>query len=147
MNPNQHQRFMNKIIKTGNCWEWIGAKQSGGYGSFGIYCEMKLAHRLSYEHWIGKIPEGLQIDHLCRVRHCVNPDHLEPVTNKENVIRGNAGKHDNSFNKTKTHCKHGHEFTPENTYRRPRGSRECRTCGRINGRNRHLNLGDLKNKT
>ena len=88
------------------------------------------AHRCSYEFLKGEIPNGLVIDHLCRVRNCINPDHLEPVTPLENMMRGN---NQTVTNKTKTVCKNGHEFTPENTYTNPySGKRKCRTCNRNN---------------
>lgn len=84
------------------------------------------AHRLAYEAVKGPIPAGLQIDHLCRVRNCVNPDHLEAVTQQENVRRGRVGENTRS----KTHCPQGHPYDEANTYRNPAGSRNCRTCHR-----------------
>lgn len=109
------------------CWLWTAYVDRKGYGVFGINQRTLVkAHRYSYELHVGPIPEGLQLDHLCRVRHCVNPAHLEPVTNQENVIRGNAAR------PKLTHCKHGHEFTPENTYLHPkRGKRHCKACASI----------------
>lgn len=89
------------------------------------------AHRVVYEQVVGPIPDGLVLDHLCRVRCCCNPDHLEPVTHIENIMRG-AGT--GAANAVKTHCKNGHEFTVENTYERPTGGRACRTCTNNNQR-------------
>ena len=91
---------------------------------------MVLAHRFMYEYLIGPIPDGMTIDHLCRVRKCVNPMHMEVVTQKENMLRGNTLQ---AKNKNKTHCVRGHEFTPDNTlvYRRNNGyMRICRKCKR-----------------
>nr|WP_157095381.1 HNH endonuclease [Hoyosella altamirensis] len=83
------------------------------------------AHRWAYIQLISDIPDGLQLDHLCRVRACVNPWHLEPVTPYVNWERGNSPVR---ANRDKTHCKQGHEFIPENTYVNPAGSRICREC-------------------
>jgi hypothetical protein len=90
-------------------------------------------HRLAYQLTMGQIPDGLVIDHLCRNRRCCNPAHMEPVTNGENVHRGNGIY---ARNGRKTHCAKGHEFTPENTLRRKHG-RGCRECGRIESRRRY----------
>lgn len=131
-------RFWSKVDKNGPapehrsdlgpCWLWTGALHERGYGRFGIGSrssqEYFKAHRYAYELIVGAIPSGLQLDHLCRVRRCVNPSHLEPVTQTENIRRGLCGE-------LKTHCKRGHEFTPENTYLRPNGARVCRTCKRL----------------
>lgn len=86
-----------------------------------------LAHRLEWEKINGPVPEGLELDHLCRNRWCVNPDHLEPVTHQENIRRGSQRK----WNTDVTHCKHGHPFDEENTRHRPDGGRTCRTCHRL----------------
>jgi hypothetical protein len=80
-------------VTESGCWLWIGALDKEGYGVFGINGKQKRAHRVSYEAHIGKIPDGLCLDHKCRVRCCVNPSHLEAVTNKENIRRGDTGKH------------------------------------------------------
>ncbi|KAB2977369.1 HNH endonuclease [Streptomyces sp. SS1-1] len=87
----------------------------------------QMAHRVAYQEIVGPIPEGLQLDHLCRVRHCVNPAHLEPVTSRENTLRGENLV---AINAAKTHCKRGHLFDAANTYRW-RNSRICRECRRL----------------
>ncbi|MDP9224875.1 MAG: HNH endonuclease [Actinomycetota bacterium] len=86
---------------------------------------MPLAHRVAYELLVGPIPEGLTLDHLCRNTSCVNPQHLEPVTVRENVLRGMGW---GAKNKRKTHCHRGHPFDAKNTLRIPGGTRKCRTC-------------------
>jgi len=121
------ERFTAKVEKTDGCWLWMGyinPKPGKGYGTFYDGKKAVRAHRWAYENFVGPIPEGLQLDHLCRVRHCVNPSHLEPVTARENIRRG---ENHVAKNARKTHCLHGHEFTEENTYRSSRG-RDCREC-------------------
>lgn len=126
------QNFQDKIepIPFAGCWIWIGARDRGGYGSVTIKGKSRGAHRVAYEYGNGPIPDGLDLDHKCRVRCCVNPDHLEPVTHKVNIERGDTGKH----NTVKTHCPHGHEYTEENTFYRKRKDgyriRNCRICSR-----------------
>jgi hypothetical protein len=119
-------RFWKKVDKTKGCWLWTGATNSDGYGKITIQPRTGIpAHRVAYELFVGPIPAGLQIDHLCRVRNCVNPAHLEPVTPAENMARSVAAR---------TTCKRGHEFTAENTYSRRNAkggiSRTCKTCRR-----------------
>lgn len=114
------------------CWEWAGAKTPEGYGRIKRDGAMYATHREAYRLWFAAdVPEGLEIDHLCRVRNCLNPDHLEAVTGRTNKLRseGFAG-----LNAAKTHCDSGHEFTPENTYITPAGARSCRECKRENWR-------------
>jgi hypothetical protein len=127
MTHERHRdRFMAKVEKDENgCWLWVAHVTPNGYGQFGIGRKLFYAHRIAYEMFVGPIATGLQIDHLCRVRHCVNPDHMEAVTQRENILRGEAIS---AICAVKTRCKRDHEFTDTNTYRRPDGSRECLTC-------------------
>jgi len=120
------ERFWIKVNKTETCWLWAAGINSLGYGKFQIGKKSCFAHRVSYELSIGPIPEGLSLDHLCRVRHCVNPAHLEPVTQRENIMRGNgiAAKE-----AAKTHCPKNHPYDEENT-RNYRGKRFCKACNR-----------------
>lgn len=142
------ERFWEKVKKSDDgCWIWTGTMNTGGYGKFSVQYLQVVAHRWIYEQLIGPIPTGLQLDHLCHNRavalgmceggasclhrRCVNPEHLEPVTQRENLIRGIRST---NGNEKKTHCLRGHEFTPENTrvsYRRSvNGERSCLTCAR-----------------
>lgn len=106
------------------CWVWTAKIVRSGYGSFWNGVSQVGAHRFGYESLVGPVPEGLELDHLCRVRACVNPSHLEPVTHQENVIRGVSPA---AIGATRTHCPQGHEYSPENTNVRRR-RRECRIC-------------------
>lgn len=129
-------RFWAKVdiyFGLNGCWLWTGYVNLAGYGRF----DGRLAHRFAYEDMIGPVPDGLDIDHLCRVRNCVNPAHLEPVTRAENLRRGIKPRRDRDpliarRNREKTHCPRGHEYTPENTYRLPSrpSARYCRACHR-----------------
>lgn len=125
-------RFWIKVEKTETCWLWTAATVKGGYGTIrigGVGSPMESAHRVAYELLVGPIPDGLHLDHLCRVRRCVNPAHLEPVTCAENLLRGESFS---AVNAVKTECLRGHAFTEENTYYTGRG-RDCRTCKRLRG--------------
>lgn len=124
-------RFWSKVDKSGpgGCWLWTGGVGSSGYGNFGK--PTKLAHRVSYELEIGPIPEGMQLDHLCRVRTCVNPAHLEPVTAR---VNGERSENFAGVNARKEMCANGHPFDEANTaYRKRRDGRvrrACRACDR-----------------
>lgn len=128
-------RLMAKVvIDTNGCWIYGGAISSGGYGSIaanpdvrGTKARMLKTHRVTYEHHVGPIADGLEPDHLCRVRACCNPQHLEPVTRRENVIRGVSPVAKNAL---ATECLRGHAFSEENTYVMPTGGRVCKECRR-----------------
>lgn len=112
------------------CWLWEGCKGIDGYGSMRFKGKPRRVHRVAYELWKGPIPEGLQLDHLCRVRACCNPAHLEPVTCKENVRRGDQGKYRAEINHAKTHCPSGHPYDEANTYYY-KNQRICRACQKV----------------
>ena len=121
-------RFWSKVDKRGpdECWPWMGAKSRKGYGRYFHMYRDVIAHRLSFFIAHGKMPDGVT-DHLCRNRLCVNPAHLEDVTNKENVLRG-VGL--TAINAKKTHCKNGHELSGENLLKSAlnKGMRNCKIC-------------------
>lgn len=121
-------RFWQRVTQSTNgCWIWIGTRSTKGYGQFSPTAIKRVAaHRWAYELLIGAIPDGLTLDHLCRNRECVNPTHLEPVTNRENLLRG-VGL--TAQNAAKTHCTNGHPYAPENTGHRE-GARYCLACNR-----------------
>ncbi len=123
------ERFNEKWIPVpeSGCWLWAGSVSNAGYGLILVNGKMRRAHRVGYELYRGAIPAPLVLDHLCRVTVCVNPNHLEAVTRKENILRGVGWA---GVNYRKTHCPHGHEYTPENTYVSPAGSRSCLICGK-----------------
>lgn len=112
------------------CLVWTGAKSWSGYGQFRYMNKTVKAHRYSYELFVGKIPDGLVIDHLCNNRWCVNPKHLEPVSQKENIRRGLTGFSARIRQLNKTHCPQNHPFSPENTYLTKKGFRKCKECRR-----------------
>jgi hypothetical protein len=132
-------RFWPKVDRSGTCWLWTSKINNRGYGLFSLNGRMVAAHRVAYELLVGPIPEGHDVDHVrergCVNRHCVNPSHLEPVTHRENLLRGSGFA---AVNAAKTHCPRGHEYTPENTYVNPHpdGGRICRTCKRDRDRRR-----------
>lgn len=133
MDARTFARFQSKyVVQDDGCWQWNGAKVGHGYGVLGVEVGSRLAHRLSYEHFKGPISEGLTIDHLCMNTACVNPDHLEAVTNQVNNSRGSSMS---AMHARKTHCPQGHEYTSANTYMH-RGSRHCRACHVIRERYR-----------
>ena len=121
-------RLWAMVDKTpGGCWNFTGCKMKG-YGQIRDGSKAALAHRVSYEIARGPVPDGLELDHLCRNRSCVRPDHLEAVDTKTNVLRGNGPT---AINARKTHCSKGHEFSKENTRRHCDGGRVCIQCTRI----------------
>src|ERR1035441_8724960 len=114
----------------GPCWPWTGCTSPSGYGTIGVRYKVRRAHVVAYEQLVGPVPDGLELDHLCRVRACCNPAHMEPVTHAENMRRGVAGKVAAIRQRGKAHCPQGHPYDETNTYVSPRGSRSCRTCRR-----------------
>ena len=137
-------RFMAKVvILDDGCWEWTGARYRNGYGAFKGPEKVTCAHRIGYELLVGPIPSGLEIDHLCRNRACVNPEHLDPVPHGVNVGRGG--------NAIKTHCPRGHAYDERNTYRKnSKGklSRQCRACHAEDERHRRATAhGDVDERT
>lgn len=129
--PTLDARFWSKVLKTDGCWLWMAGRFSTGYGNFSVHGRPGMAHRFAYELLVGPIPEGLELDHLCRLRHCVNPEHLEPVTHWVNLSRGLAWDKTRPHNhRGKTHCKNGHPLSGDNLYLW-RGIRLCRACRKV----------------
>ena len=119
-------RFWTKVNKSRSCWLWLGGGDGQGYGSFKYNGKTIRAHRFAYQICKGAIPKGLQIDHLCRNRICVNPDHLEVVVRRINILQG-VGPTALHYNQDT--CIHGHTFDAANTYFDVRrGRRQCRAC-------------------
>jgi len=123
--------FWLGVKKTKTCWLWQRSKNNTGYGTVSWYGKALTAHVLAYTLLRGQIVEGLELDHLCKTRDCVNPDHLEPVTHKENVLRGESPS---AVHSRKTHCIRGHEFSGDNLKilkrKNNKSQRVCRTCQR-----------------
>ena len=127
VDPKDIIRFVNKIHKTNGCWEWAACLNKQGYGRFNLKnYNGDAAHRISYELFVGEIPYGLTIDHLCKNTKCVNPAHLEVVTMKENCLRGLSPP---SLNARKEKCPYGHKYEGKNN----RGDRVCMICKRYAG--------------
>lgn len=128
LNKAPIERFFDKVEITTSCWLWHGTVSRSGYGSFSIRNRDGRSHRFTYELFIGPLPSGLEIDHLCKVRNCVNPEHLEAVSHRENLLRGSGIA---AINSQKTACVHGHEYNDMSTYTNSLGERRCRICKRI----------------
>ena len=128
LTPEVEARFWSKVDSTGDCWVWTAYSRDGKYGSMKVRGDLFMAHRVA---WVianrREVPTGLVIDHLCRNTHCVNPNHLEPVTERENLLRGETF---NARQSAQTHCKRGHELSGDNLYAGAlaRGIRHCRAC-------------------
>jgi hypothetical protein len=149
------ERWLARVRKepNGGCWLWPGSLDSKGYAHTGYSIDGKTydarLHQLFYTRFAGPVGEGLELDHLCRVRACCNPDHLEAVSHQENTRRGEAGGLRNRGpvweNSQKSHCKNGHPFDEANTYRTKNGNRRCRACNREEKRERKAKLFAKKN--
>jgi hypothetical protein len=128
MLARSQQNFWSNVAKTADCWVWQGSLTVHGYGQFG-YARGKTgrAHKLAWEWQNGPVPDGLVLDHLCRNRACVRPEHLEPVTPRTNALRGIGPS---AINSRKRFCKRNHEFTADNTIIDSEGKRQCRECAR-----------------
>lgn len=128
-------RFWTRVEKTDTCWNWTGALNAEGEKGYGVIWfrnAQEYVHRLAFELLVGPIPKGRTIDHLCRNRKCVRPEHLRAVSLRENVLSSTGIS---AVNWQKTHCLQGHPFTEENTWVNPKdGSRHCRSCGRAKAR-------------
>lgn len=143
------ERFMSKfrVNPEIGCHEWTACKGKDGYGRFntgGKHGPVVRAHKFSYETFKGPIPDGLQIDHLCRNRICCNPDHLEAVTQQENIRRGDGGKH----MREKTHCPKGHPYSGANLYIEPStGRRRCQVCTKATRKKYRMSIQGLMRST
>lgn len=139
---DKQRRLTRRRGVRGPCWAWTGATNSSGYAvlrldGHGGVDEVRLAHRLSYEHFIGPIPEGLEPDHLCEQSDCVNPEHVEPVTHLENMRRSMSLERRGS-------CARGHRATRKNLIRRSDGFVQCRTCFNLTRRLRYHEKREAK---
>jgi hypothetical protein len=119
------------LIEPDGCWLWTGYCNPQGYGQTSLLGESGAAHRIIYEHVVGPVPKGLVLDHLCRQPACVNPAHLEPVTHRENILRGEGLA---AQQVKRTHCPYGHPYEGDNVFIGKSGSRFCRECSRRRSR-------------
>lgn len=121
-----HSNPIGYVIQENGCWDWVGSRNMQGYGRWSVMGRQYQAHRVMYEKANGQVPRGLELDHLCRNPACVNPDHLEPVTHRENMRRSVSPIAKTADNPK---CAYGHPYTENNTYWRPDGEgRQCRVC-------------------
>ncbi|MGJ5849729.1 HNH endonuclease signature motif containing protein [Streptomyces stelliscabiei] len=137
MNDQTAVRFWAKVNRSSadTCWEWTASLNvRDGYGQFKLAGRTRRAHVVAYEFAVGAVREGLVLDHTCRNRRCVNPAHLEPVTQAENIRRGMTPT---AIAVRTNRCGRGHEFTPENTITRRNGKRQCRACENAAQRRHH----------
>jgi hypothetical protein len=131
-----------RITSADGCWEWPGTASKDGYGSIAVGSRtdgsraMRPTHRVTFEHYVGSIPVGHELDHLCRNRSCCNPAHLEAVTHAENMRRSVVGDVARARQLAITHCPQGHPYDGVNLYVDPQGARNCRTCRRARNRAR-----------
>lgn len=130
-----HERVIARIERTpSGCWIYRGSISPQGYGQVRVSGRTELTHRVLYAALVGPIPDGLVIDHLCRVRECCNPSHLEPVAQRVNILRGSgpaiAGQYRAAIERAKAECPRGHSYSDANTYITRHGHRQCRTCKR-----------------
>lgn len=121
------ERFMSRLDRSGECWLWTKSRNAAGYGTFGVGKKTMLAHRWAYEHFVGPIAEGLELDHACVVPACVNPAHLDPVTHEENLRRSFERR---GIGASATHCSKGHALTPDNLRPPASGGSRCWKCHR-----------------
>ena len=143
MKADWTHRFWSKIQQSSGCWNWVAYKCKKGYGNFRLNGKIRKAHRVSYELLKGIIPENLQIDHLCKNKACVNPDHLEPVTCIENLNREENNL--SSVNRRKTRCPKGHEYMGYNLIKRKvDGGRDCRMCNNERNRRSYHNVRKMQ---
>lgn len=119
------ERFWNRVTTSDGCWLWNGQKTHNGYGTASLAGTTQMAHRIAYQLLVGPIPEGLTLDHLCKTKLCVRPEHLEPVTLRENILRGDCPT---AKNARKTECFRGHPLVGDNVMVDKRRGRTCRTC-------------------
>jgi hypothetical protein len=134
---NIEDRLLDKCSPEPNtgCWLWFGASQPSGYGQLWNGVRPEQAHRVSFRLYRGEIPSGCEIDHKCRKRSCVNPEHLAAITHQKNILAGDTAM---AANAKKTHCHQGHELAGRNL-RIVRGTRQCRLCEQLRARTRrHL---------